>query len=639
MTLDRDFSPLARVAARPVSLWAREPRHVANRAGWAMARGGKLALWSLGRTPVWGWNLVVVEARGAGRITAGAYRWARDFEAQAAIGKEMESHHKTREIRALRERQRTRWHVLLACAGIAALAVAVAVYRYGHLGWVVPVLGLLVLCALVGYRPGEPIVDDLPATGPLHRGVPISRLKASVVEVLAQVKVDAAVSDLHATEHGFEGQLHTPGQRVNDERLRALERGLHAPPDSILLVPDQRNAAQQTMHILLTDPLAGVGMAPKRTPRSMTVADPLGLGRHMDGSELRLRLLRTHVALIGKTGSGKSSGLWALIDGLSACRDVRLHGIDLSDGPALPAWRQVIERYATDPDQASELLDDALRIVRERTAELRRLVESDEPGVDENWNPSVGHPQLVVVVDEFALMTDHKELISRVVEIARTGRKAAVTLLLASQKAGKDDFGATVLRTMIGCKLLMSCEIGDISTLLGGGHADLGWRPDRLKPAQGKNPADAGKVYVYDGDHHTPEPARLYRMDVDEVRARARERISGEIAPAEREPAVLRVLRDAFAHHGTDALPTTAVVEFARDRWRPDVTPELLSAWLKPHGVSPKQSRQIVPGKVARGYLLADLPVTGAGTPPVTPVESVTPSRDAVTAVPGADAA
>ena len=313
------------------------------------------------------------------------------------------------------------------------------------------------------------------------------------------------------------------------DRVDDIETGLRTRTGAVTVIGDPQDAGMCTLRIVWADPYASMPPPPARRPGSVSVRDLATIGRTLDGGELRIPLL-AHTGIVGKTGSGKSSALWTMIDLLTAASDVVVMGIDLSDGPALNIWGDCITHYATTPETARGVLMVALAIAHARAAvmgrRLRPTADSD-PGADvsETWRPTPDGPALILVIDEYPLVAAHAELRELVEEYLRVARKAAGYAYIASQRAGRHEMGTTTVRAMLATRILLACEPGDVEMLLGPGRRAAGWRPDRLRPATGEDPGDAGRCYVDGPGHGEPRVSAVYRLSAAEVRRRAVERL------------------------------------------------------------------------------------------------------------------
>ena len=97
------------------------------------------------------------------------------------------------------------------------------------------------------------------------------------------------------------------------------------------------------------------------TVAALPVPDPADLfavpvGRREDGSPWLLRLLGTHVLVVGVTGAGKGSVVWSLLRGIaSAIRGgvVAVWAIDPKGGMELGFGRGMFARFATETAHTS----------------------------------------------------------------------------------------------------------------------------------------------------------------------------------------------------------------------------------------------------------------------------------------------
>lgn len=541
--------------------------------------------WLAGRLPRWIWYAVRDEVIGFARTAAWIYSWVHLSEERTAIRRMDSRDAKARALREVNKDARYRLIGVGALAAVLALVALVTAFWAApvpgtpgpYVRWLlVPLLALLLLFEYLGHRQWDTEERDR-RRGPLSHGTSSRTLRRDLEEGFAANKViDVGVS-VTVNRYGWHGEIETES-KLPDELVASIERFVHAPPGSILLSTNPKNAASHPFKLLIEDPLA----APQspEDERDLDIRSRHRIGRHMFGAELRVNL-RQHIGLIGRSGSGKSSGVWVLMDRIASCTNARVAaGIDLTHGPAIPAWSRAIERVAYDPGDAKRVLEEMIAIAQQRNARLAELAESDDAdqSLDENWAPTAADPALYVVVDEFHVLADDKDLLDLVKLLARIGRKGAVYLILATPGASKEDMGSTIIKAMVGLKFLFACVQQDVTNFLGGKMLELGWRPDKLSPSAASNARDAGKAYVWDGDHQDPEIVRINRLELHQCRTRARARaLSSPPTPAQPEapveqapalPSGLAVLQAAFAEHeDRECLPTAWVLASAGPEW------------------------------------------------------------------------
>jgi S-DNA-T family DNA segregation ATPase FtsK/SpoIIIE len=244
--------------------------------------------------------------------------------------------------------------------------------------------------------------------------------------------------------------------------------------------------------------------------------------------------LRRHALFAGTTGAGKSGGLNALMGTLAACGDVVIWAIDLKKGMELGPWAPCIDRLATTPEEAAALLADAVAILQARAAHLaatgRRV-----------WEPSPAMPALVIIIDEYAELTDEApDAMSDTDSIARLGRAVAVTLVAATQRPTQKAMGQGAVRSQMDTRICFRVrERRDVDLVLGQGMLAAGWNAHTLNAP--------GKFLVSAPEHTTPRRARAYLVTDDDV-ARTDDRY------AHSRPALDDVARAAL-HYDAPAEP------------------------------------------------------------------------------------
>ncbi|UUS35062.1 MULTISPECIES: hypothetical protein [Streptomyces] len=161
------------------------------------------------------------------------------------------------------------------------------------------------------------------------------------------------------------------------------------------------------------------------------------------------------------------------------------------------------------------VLEKLLKIAKARALLLGKL------GMGGNWMPSRNYPAIVALIDEYPQLSQRAKVL--VVAILRVGRKSRVQIGLGAQEATKDAIGAAIADS-VALKIVGPSRHQDIVQVFGAGAGANGWRPDRLHPAQGEDPADAGKVYIMGAGSTDPLIHKVIAMGEDEAKQRAAER-------------------------------------------------------------------------------------------------------------------
>jgi len=295
------------------------------------------------------------------------------------------------------------------------------------------------------------------------------------------------------------------GQTIADvsARIPAIESALGTFRGALRVHPTPDDKANRCeLRVLDNDPHAEAIGWPGPSTRS--IAEPIDLGPFEDAEACRVLFLRRHALFAGTTGSGKSGGLNVLMGCLAGCDDVVIWAIDLKKGMELGPWAPCIDRLATTPDEARVLLADAVAILLARAAWMaatgRRV-----------WEPSPGMPALVIVVDEYAELTDEApDTMSDTDSIARLGRAVAVTLVAATQRPTQKAMGQGAVRSQMDTRICFRVrERRDVDLVLGQGMLAAGWNAHTLNAP--------GKFLISSPEHTTPRRARAYLVTDDDV--------------------------------------------------------------------------------------------------------------------------
>src|SRR5690606_16683539 len=172
------------------------------------------------------------------------------------------------------------------------------------------------------------------------------------------------------------------GQAVKDwaDRTDNLAHGFGATSCRVALIKGGR--------LLLTFPRSDPLAAPIPAlpiPDEPTVG-PVEIGKQEDGRPLRLKVHRTHVLIAGATGAGKGSFLWDTIRGLLPAMRAGLAEVWALDPKLmeLSYGRELFQgRYAADPADCADLLDEAVTVMHKRAARFAGLQRSHSPTIED----------------------------------------------------------------------------------------------------------------------------------------------------------------------------------------------------------------------------------------------------------------
>jgi S-DNA-T family DNA segregation ATPase FtsK/SpoIIIE len=303
-----------------------------------------------------------------------------------------------------------------------------------------------------------------------------------------------------------------PGQTIADAlpKVRALESALGLRPRAIEVDEDPHLARRVILRVQPQDPHATASRYPGPPPDA-SITRPCRIGRYQDGTPTELVLANQRVLIAGASGSGKSNIVNIVVWYLAACPDVVLWGCDLKFGLELGPWRPVFARVATTPDDATDLLHMALRVIQARGGLMER------EGLRE-WPISPERPALVILIDEHKALADHSPTAVRAVETqAAQGRAAGVGLVLATQYPTVDAMGSSLIAPQCGARVgLRLNSTNETNVVFGPGSVRAGWLAHQIPRAM------RGGLYLQAPEAETPRLARSDHVTDQMVAAAAR---------------------------------------------------------------------------------------------------------------------
>ncbi len=301
------------------------------------------------------------------------------------------------------------------------------------------------------------------------------------------------------------------GQAVKDwaDRTDHLAHGFGSPSCRVAVAKAGRLVLTFPRRDPLAEPLPAVPV-----PESATVG-PVEVGRCEDGRPYRLKVHGTHVLIAGATGAGKGSWLWSTIRGLLPAMQAGLVQVwaldpkrmELSFGRALFG-----ARYAADPKECADLLDDAVSVMQERADRFAGLQRSHTPTVDD--------PFVLVLVDEVAFLTAYqsdKGLRQRITAALATlttqGRAVGVGVMAALQDPRKEVMN---IRNLFPDKIALRLDESEqVDMVLGDGARDRGALADHISPVP-----ELGAGVGYVRLETSPDPVRVRAAYVSDANIR-----------------------------------------------------------------------------------------------------------------------
>lgn len=214
-----------------------------------------------------------------------------------------------------------------------------------------------------------------------------------------------------------------------------------------------------------------------------------------DAADPVLVSMALHLLLLGETGSGKSSVIWAILDAIQHWTDQptpQLDIIDLKEGVELgsldPALGGIATNYTESLKQAEALIHDT---AREGSRRLQLMKANDW----RKWRPAYADtlgPRRILVIDEFLALPKKvvKDENSPLREVLFKMRAAGITVIGASQLSQVDAGAIGRARQLFPQKLIMSMESqGMVQAVAGGEVQDAPAHTLTL-------PGDAGRFFL-----------------------------------------------------------------------------------------------------------------------------------------------
>ncbi|MFC5820556.1 FtsK/SpoIIIE domain-containing protein [Nonomuraea harbinensis] len=240
---------------------------------------------------------------------------------------------------------------------------------------------------------------------------------------------------------------------------------------------------------------------------------PVEIGKQENGQPLRLKVHGTHVLIAGATGAGKGSFLWNTIRGLLPAMRAGLVEVWALDPKLmeLSYGRELFQgRYAADPADCADLLDEAVTMMHKRAARFAGLQRSHVPTIED--------PFVLVLVDEVAFLTAYqpdKQLRHRIsaalATLATQGRSVGVGVMAALQDPRKEVMS---IRNLFPDKIALRLDESEqVDMVLGDGARDRGALADHISPVP-----ELGAGVAYMRLETSPDPIRVraaYVSDTD----------------------------------------------------------------------------------------------------------------------------
>jgi hypothetical protein len=509
-----------------------------------------------------------------------------------ALGTSHQYHAKVRHINARQSRG------ILIMAALGALCILGLWLKFTHpYAGALSGIGLLALLDAIGRRGRAPTEKPVKRPEPLQGGTPNTVLWGQLNAFFAEEGLDHAIQVYAVRPDPWRDAFHvdvTTAIELEPKLLRSMEKRIYVREGACQLSTCPTNAADKTITIQLSNPLRNVPEAPWLPAASVSGWQPLDLGHSANPDvPFELVLVMRHILIVSRTRGGKTVHLSNIIDRISATRDTLVVGGALVKSAVFDAWRSVLLKKAQTVNELAALLQWLIALIAERDQILKDINSDDDPSNDvDKWDASLG-PAVVCIIDEWpeaaeydgtGIHKDDPDLLGMVKSIMRTGAGLGVSLILACQASGNDDWGSSVIVKQASVKIIGPCSESDTVSILGKDKRDQGYAPHLLEPADEHNVNDAGMAVV-DGPGFGADYVRAYSPFKVKARAIKREREWDELGnrptlEVRNDPAVvidsqtlppaLGAIDSALRHYRVDVLSSSLVYAYANshgDKW------------------------------------------------------------------------
>jgi hypothetical protein len=334
----------------------------------------------------------------------------------------------------------------------------------------------------------------------LTGGMGARSVEATFRRAFETLKVDGAVRGAHL---GGEWGWRVTADILSDfgrTELDRLARQLDTPRGGLLVSTPSNSSRARVFTVVLMDLLVSGQPAVQHPLVPLSV--PRVLARRFDGGDLALPLAGLHIAVFGRTGSGKSSVLIGLILAFASGGAV-IGAIDMTGGFDLRACERLFDpRLTAFGDDIS-----AVMLVLERVKAIALSRKARTPA-GEKWESTDVEPPIRLVIDEYGTVATNTALRDLVNWIILYGRNVDCFLLIGSHRKVADIMGDGTVSSQVTCKIYLAMDADDTRSIPKPVR-DQGVAPERLVPANNEQVNDAGKGYVV-GLH---DPAPLVRFN------------------------------------------------------------------------------------------------------------------------------
>lgn len=221
--------------------------------------------------------------------------------------------------------------------------------------------------------------------------------------------------------------------------------------------------AEAKLHMIWGDPTARL-LTPGQIPQEQASVMQVAFGLDPDGHPVYASLT-TSLLIVGESESGKSNGLWSILNGLNTKGiPYRLRVIDPAGGTEFnklqDSW--LTREYTDNVRKVDATVANTKKHLYERLAEMGKRGERSHL-------PSVDEPLEILIIDEL-LMLKHHDSDSDLAEIISVGRKANFIVVALSQLSQVDALGR--VRDLFPQRICLATKSDDMTNSVLGPNAE-----------------------------------------------------------------------------------------------------------------------------------------------------------------------
>jgi hypothetical protein len=170
--------------------------------------------------------------------------------------------------------------------------------------------------------------------------------------------------------------------------------------------------------------------------KRQSISEGLIVGYYADGQPVLLDIVGNHVAIQGKTNSGKSFGAKVLVEAANNCDDVNVLIYDKRKrANVFDAWSANLSVISQDDDDMLNSLKSLYELIMARGSHMISKYGTDI------WTPGMDLNYLVVVLEEASYLGSIKGAPKVIADIMKIARSFGVSIVYSTQQFSVNELG------------------------------------------------------------------------------------------------------------------------------------------------------------------------------------------------------